>query len=145
MKIRFVLPFCLVLTLLVSASCSKQPLPGPPPHPVHGKVIYKGQPAKRFCVVFTPLDATWKVKFAPAAMTDEKGEFRLRSYHPDDGAPAGEYAVTFQWPDHINTGNEPEPVPEVDQLGGLYSDPKKSNVKIVVHEGDNELEPFVLP
>ena len=78
-------------------------------------------------------------------MTGENGEFRLRSYRPNDGAPKGEYAVTFQWPGHINTGNEPEPAPEVDQLQGLYSDPNKSTFKVVVHEGENELEPFVLP
>jgi hypothetical protein len=145
MKIRLALHFGLPLALLLSAGCSKPPLPGPPPHPVHGKVIYRGQPARGFCVVFTPLDTTWKVKFAPAAMTGENGEFRLRSYRPNDGAPKGEYAVTFQWPDHINTGNEPEPAPEVDQLQGLYSDPNKSTFKVVVHEGENELEPFVLP
>lgn len=146
MKLRSALSFCLTLALLLATGCRKPPPPpGPPAHPVHGKVLYQGRPAKGFCVIFTPLNATWKVKFAPAAMTDENGEFQLRSYQPGDGAPAGDYAVTFQWPDHINTGNEPEPAPEVDQLGGRYSDPKKSQFKAVVHEGENSLEPFVLP
>jgi hypothetical protein len=135
----------LTIVLLVPAGCSKTPLPGPQPFPVHGKVVYRGQPAKKFRVAFCPLFEQGKLRFAPSAVTDETGEFRLRSYGPDDGAPPGEYAVTFQWPDHINMGNEPDPVPEVDQLEGRYSDPKQSKFKVVVHEGENQLEPFVLP
>ena len=112
---------------------------------MHGKVLYQGQPAKGWRVAFYPLSEQGKLKFAPSAVTDDKGEFRLRSYSPGDGAPLGEYAVTFQWPQHVNTGDEPEPVPEVDQLQGRYSDPRTSRLKVVVHEGDNALEPFRLP
>ena len=86
-----------------------------------------------------------RAQFAPSAVTDDNGEFRLQSYHPDDGAPVGEYAVTFTWPQHVNTGDESDPVPEVDQLRGLYSDPRKSRFKVTVREGENTLEPFVLP
>ncbi len=139
------LHFCLALALLAPAGCSSRPLPGPQPYPVHGKVLYQGQPAKGWRVAFYPLSEQRKLRFAPAAVTDDKGEFRLRSYAPGDGAPLGEYAVTFQWPQHVNTGDEPEPVPEVDQLQGRYSDPRTSRWKVVVHEGDNALVPFVLP
>jgi hypothetical protein len=144
MRSKF-LPFSVGLLLLMAAGCRKAPpLPGPQPYPVHGKVVYRGQPAKGFRVTFYPLFEQGKLRFAPAATTDATGEFRLRSYHPDDGAPKGEYAVTFQWPDHLNTGDEPDPAPEVDQLQGLYNDPKTSKFKATVHEGENELEPFVL-
>lgn len=73
--------------VLVAASCSKPRLPGPQPYPVHGKVVYRGQPAKGFRVTLYPLYEQGKLRFAPAAMTDAKGEFRVRSYHPDDGTP----------------------------------------------------------
>jgi 5-hydroxyisourate hydrolase-like protein (transthyretin family) len=144
MKSRF-LSICAGAAVLIATGCGKPPLPGPPPCPVHAKVVYRGQPAKGFRVTFYPLFKQGKTRFAPAALTDAVGEFRLQSYHRDDGAPKGEYAVTFAWPNHINTGEEADPLPEVDQLEGRYSDPKKSQFKIVVHEGENELPPFVLP
>ena len=135
----------MVFFLLLSASCSKPKLPGPQPYPVHGKVLYQGQPARRFRVVFYPLVEQKKLRFAPAAITDENGEYRLGSYASADGAPAGEYAVTFQWPKQIVGSQESDPVPEVDQLQGRYSDPKKSLLKVTVREGENELKPFLLP
>ena len=130
--------------LLVATSCGKSSYPGPRPYPVHGKVTYQGQPAKKFRVTFYPLKEFEKVRFAPAAVTDENGEFRLRSYDPDDGAPAGQYAVTCTWPRRLNTINEPDAGPEVDRLGGKYADPKKSAIRVTVREGKNELEPFAL-
>ncbi len=136
--------FGLVAMSILAASCSKPPLPGPQPHPVHGSVMYRGQPAKGFRVIFYPLSEQGKRKFAPSAITNDSGEFRLCSYHPDDGAPTGEYAVTFSWPQHINTGDESDPEPEVDRLRGAYSDPRKSRLKVTVREGENALEPFVL-
>jgi hypothetical protein len=143
MQLRFP-SFMLAIFLFFSAGCEKAPLPGPIPYPVQGKVIYKGQPAKGFRVAFYPLGEQGKLGFAPSAVTDEKGEFHLSSYAPDDGAPTGEYAVTFQWPQHVNTGEESDPVPEVDQLHGLYNNPQKSRFKITVHEGENAINPFVL-
>ena len=137
---------CLTTVLCVLASCSKPPLPGPQPYPVHGTVSYRGQPAKGFRVAFHPLKAWVGAQFAPSAVTDDNGQFRLQSYHTDDGAPVGEYAVTFTWPQHVNTGDESDPMPEVDQLRGLYNDPRKSRFKVTVRaEGKNTLEPFVLP
>jgi hypothetical protein len=132
--------------VFVLAGCSgPEPLPGPQPHPVHGKVVYRGQPAQGFRVAFYPLGQQDGPTFAPSAMTDQKGHFRLRSYQPDDGAPAGEYAVTFQWPQQVNTGDPDDAQPEIDRLRGRLSNPRTSRFHVTVHEGENELEPFVLP
>ncbi|HEX3598636.1 MAG TPA: hypothetical protein VHU84_00760 [Lacipirellulaceae bacterium] len=77
-------------------------------------------------------------------MTDANGEYRLRSYEPDDGAPAGEYAVTFTWPQE-EPGSDPADAPKrVDRLRGRYGDPKKTALKVTIHEGDNDLPPFDL-
>ena len=115
MRSRFQ-PLCVVMVLLLSAGCSKPPLPGPIPYPVHGKVTYQGRPIQGFRVTFFPVKQLGKVQFAPSAVTDDNGEFHLRSYHPDDGAPQGEYLVTFTWPRHLNTIDEPDAGPEVDQF-----------------------------
>jgi 5-hydroxyisourate hydrolase-like protein (transthyretin family) len=133
---------CLYVTivLLLTTGCSKpSPLLGPAPHPVHGKVIYQGKPARGFRVTLYPLQEFEKAKFAPSAVTDDNGEFTIRSYQPSDGAPPGEYAVTFSWPKHLNSG-----ATEVDQLQGRYSNPRASRFKVAVCEGENAFDPFVL-
>jgi hypothetical protein len=131
--------------LLVLAGCGQPMAPaGPQPYPVRGKVLDQGKPAVGFHVAFHPL-AQWDgPKFAPSATTDENGEFQLRSYEPGDGAPVGEYAVTFEKLEHIPYADPDDPQPPVDQLRGRYGDPQKSQFKVTVHEGENTLEPFVL-
>jgi hypothetical protein len=144
MKLPFAL-FCSTVVLCLLASCSKPPLPGPQPHPVHGKIVYRGQPAKGFRVTFHTTMAWKGAQFRPSGMTDENGEYRLRSYQSDDGAPAGEYVVTFEWPQQLNTPDLDDAVQRtMDRLQGLYNNPKKSRFKAVVHEGNNEVDPFVL-
>ena len=136
---------CAVASLLfLMTGCGKESLPGPKPFPVRGSVMYRGQPAQKLRLAFFPIKEFEKVRFAPSAITDEKGEFLLRSYKPGDGAPAGDYMVTFVWPDHINTGDENDPTPEVDHFKGFYADPQKSQFRVTIQEGENKLPPFAL-
>ena len=146
MKYRtlMLLSICGAIYSLPTFGCGPRPPSRPQVHPVSGKVLYRGQPAKGLRVTFNALGDQGKLRFAPAAITDDKGEFQLHSYGTNDGAPLGEYAVTFQWPDHINNGMESDPLPEVDRLRNSYGDPKKSRFKVSVHEGQNAVEPFVL-
>jgi len=139
--------FAAVSTLLLAiGGCSESREPSlPPRHPVQGKVMYRGKPASGFRVTFHPLNDIGNLKFAPSAITAPDGTFRLRSYDPDDGAPLGDYAVTFDWPDHLTSSDDPDPVPEVDRLRGAYSDPQRSKLKVTILAGNNELQPFVLP
>jgi hypothetical protein len=67
----------------------------------------------------------------------------LRSYEPDDGAPAGEFKVTVVWPE------SPPPnasgVFEVrDRLRGRYANPKTTELTATVEEGGGALPPFEL-
>lgn len=134
----------LLLSLLLSGCTESRALPLPPRHPVSGKVLYRGQPARGFRVTFHPLQEMSQLQFAPAAITDAEGNFRLRSYEPDDGAPLGDYAVTLEWPDHLVQADDPDPKPEVERLRGAYSDPQRSRIKVTVTVGPNELQPIVL-
>lgn len=118
---------------------------GPPPTPVHGKVTYRGQPAVGFRVMFYPAKELERARFAPSTVTDENGEYKLRSYRQGDGAPPGEYVVTFTWPKHLHTiEDDGGGAPEVDQLNGRYANPRKSTFRVTVTEGENELPPFEL-
>jgi hypothetical protein len=131
------------MIVMLVAGCNRQPaVNGPVPHPVCGKIVYKGQPAQKFHVAFHPVTKWQGVQFAPATNTDDNGEFQLQSYHPGDGAPVGEYLVTFSWPDPPLTPDND--APSVDKLQGRYADPKKSKYRVTIHEGKNVLEPFVL-
>jgi hypothetical protein len=137
---------CLIAAWLVLAGCGSQAkLPGPQPHPVHGKVIYQGKPAAGFRVSFNLVAEREGPRFSPTALTNESGEFQLRSYHENDGAPAGDYVVTFAWPQAAVREGDPDDGPALaDRLKGRYDDPRKLQFKVTVHEGDNALEPFEL-
>jgi len=116
----------------------------PPLHPVTGTVKFRGLPAKKFRVIFNPVSDIGRLQFSPSAITDDSGNFKLKSAKPDDGAPAGDYQVTFLWPDHFNTGDEIELKPEVDKLRGAYNNPQQSRFRITVQPGVNTLPPFEL-
>jgi hypothetical protein len=134
------------ITLLVAVGCSKPaPLPGPQPFPVRGTVVYRGKPADGFRVAFHPLSEWEGPRFAPSGVTDAEGKFQLRSYAADDGAPAGDYAVTFTWPQEISSGDPDDAPLVVDRLKGALSNPRESQLKVTIQAGENVLEPFVLP
>jgi hypothetical protein len=134
-----------IFVFVFMAGCRNEvPLPGPVPQPVRGKLTYQGRPARAFRVVFNPINKWEGAQFTPSAVTDENGEFRLCSYKPGDGAPEGEYAVTFTWPKRRNNVDEEDGTPPVDQLQKRYADPKKSVFRVTVKGGDNELATFAL-
>lgn len=137
---------CSLITCLVLAGCGSQPkLPGPQPQLVHGAVLYQGKPAAGFRVSFNPLTVWEGAKFSPSALTNENGEFQLRSYHDNDGAPAGNYAVTFAWPQSVVRDGDPDDaLAQIDRLKGRFANPQKTQFKVTVHEGENALEPFAL-
>jgi hypothetical protein len=137
----FVLAF-----LLIATGCSKVEDGRMEVFPVSGKVTVNGQPAAGAHVVFygaTP-DLTGPGTPAPDGTTDENGEYRLRSYDPEDGAPAGEFKVTVEWPEPIPPNVDQEMYRPKDRLKGRYSNPDKSGLKRTVPEGGGELPPIEL-
>ena len=138
----------LPLTLLACAAmfgCAEPEPLGPAPQAVHGSVAYQGKPASGFRVTFHPQFDLGERQFAPSAMTDAEGKFTLTSYKSGDGAPAGKYAVTIEWPHVINTGDEHDAQPTVDRLKGRFANPAKSAWNVDVAPGENRLEPFQIP
>jgi hypothetical protein len=135
----------IVCILTFIAGCSETTVPrGPEAYPVKGKVMYRGKPAEGFRVAFHPLEPWNGAQFAPSGTTNAAGEFAIHSYKEDDGAPAGDYVVTFSWPQEISTG-DPDDAPRiVDRLRGALASPQKSNLRVTIVKGENSLEPFVL-
>jgi hypothetical protein len=115
--------------------------------PVSGKVLAAGQPAEGAKVVFYPEDPQLQQPGMPVpyAFAGPDGSFRLRSYDPDDGAPAGEYNISVYWPGPPRAGATEEEMKEAkDRLGNRYLDPKKSGLHASIKAGDNELPPLEL-
>lgn len=120
-------------------SCSRGPT-RPPLHPVHGTVTVRGEPAAKAVVVLRPAGGKTDL---PHAEVGEDGTFRIGTYVENDGAAAGEYAVTITWPE---VKKDPVTGDELvqDRLQGRFDAPEKSKLKATVKDDDNALEPFQL-
>jgi hypothetical protein len=114
-------------------------------YPVTGKVLVGGQPAEGAIVTFYAASEEMRERKVPppTATVDASGAFRLSSYEPDDGAPAGEFKVTIVW-------HEPPPPNAVgvfaqkDRLLGRYTNPQTSALTARIEQGGGELPPFQL-
>ena len=108
-----------------------------PAIPVQGKLFYKGsEPAGGAMVVFHPIPADPSpTAIKPIGEVQADGSFSLTTYKSDDGAPAGEYAVTVIWlekPSGPRLGEKRGLAK--DRLEGRYSDPATPKLKATVNE-----------
>jgi hypothetical protein len=132
---RLAWPGLACLLLLLSGCRSKE---GTPCHPVRGKVLFRGKPAENVDVFFHPAGEADPKAPRPHGKTDASGEFQLTTRRLYDGAPEGEYLVTFFWASAENV-EEPD-----DRLRRRYQNPRASRWRVKVKPGDNEIEPFRL-
>ncbi|HBE66585.1 MAG TPA: hypothetical protein DDW52_00415 [Planctomycetaceae bacterium] len=100
--------------------------------PVTGVIHVDGEPAEGIHIKFHPkegvdTDQTTETK----AISDAEGKFTASTYELNDGAPVGEYTLTFEWlklnPVSMQFGD--------DQLRGKYSKPDKSEHSVTVASG----------
>jgi hypothetical protein len=115
---------------------------GPRLYPVKGSVRINGEPVKGVNVMFTPVAPIEGATdpLSPAAVTGKDGTFRLMSFKPGDGAPAGDYQVTVIYP--MNRYNKF--LSGVDRLKGKFANPKTSGLIAKVEPTSNDLPPFDL-
>jgi len=68
----------------------------------------------------------------PQGFTNPDGTIRISTYEEGDGAPAGEYNVTFSWQEYnlISRGFSGP-----DKLNKKYSDPKTTPIKLSLGQG----------
>lgn len=115
-------------------------------YPVDGVVQVRGEPLEGAELVFYPVAESLKGPGMPipAGTTDENGKYQLRSFDPEDGAPAGEFKVTIFWPEPIPSNVDQEMYQPKDRLKGRYSDPNTSPLTATVEEGGGTLPAFEL-
>jgi hypothetical protein len=136
---------CLALLLpaLACAACSSKDTL----HEVHGTVLAKKAPAKGVTVTFHPKGKSDINIVRPVGFTDESGRFTLTTGERP-GAVAGEYIVTFIWPEEAVKPNKSfsteAPDTGRDRLDGAYANPQKSSFHVQIKGGKNDLEPFHL-
>ncbi|HEY3968415.1 MAG TPA: hypothetical protein VGM05_27960 [Planctomycetaceae bacterium] len=133
----------LCLALNLCAGCSDRVSP-PTTVPVSGKVLLNGEPVAGIRVKMHPMFNMGRIEWGVVGETGPTGEFTLGTGAPGNGAPPGEYVVTFTKP-RIASDLEHNGVEiEVDDFEGKYNDPDNSDWTVTITDGDNELEPFLL-
>jgi len=134
-------PVLLALVCAVAAGCGGGGIKAPRTAPVAGTVLKGGKPAAGVKVTFHPKFDMGAVKFAPSGLTDTNGRFTLNTAAANDGAPPGEYTVTFEL---LKAGTDKRGLDvDVDVWKGKYADPATGKAA-QIRDGDNNLEPFRL-
>ena len=95
----------------VAAGCGGNTLSAPGAVPVKGQVQVKGKPLAGVLVTFHPKFNIGAVKFKPSGLTDKDGRFTISTAAPYDGAPPGEYTVTFTFPRAASDRKTRSPAP----------------------------------
>ena len=127
-----VLPFAAAFLLSKERRASAEPIL----YAVEGKVLVNGEPAENLNVAFHPQDGD-KNRFCPVGRTNSKGIFHLMTRSGADGAPAGEYSVTFVWPDGLMDECECTDPTLHDRLKGLYAKADQSRFYVRVGSSGN--------
>jgi hypothetical protein len=127
--------FCLFLV-----GCGKKELKQETVYPTKGTIIYNGEPARFVVVRFVSVG---KGGAEATAVTNEQGEFELRTYSNEDpdGAPPGEYKVVIEGYDPLKSGGAPKgakPPTKVDKT-------VESKETYTVKEDENELGEIKVP
>src|SRR4029079_14067748 len=131
-----------LLTCVIAAGCGGGgSIKAPRTSQSAGTVLKGGKPAVGVKVTFHPKFEMGAVKFTPSGMTDRNGGFTLSTAAANDGAPPGDYTVTFELL-KAGTNNRGLDV-EVDVWKGKYAD-SANGKPVQIQEGENNLEPFRL-
>ena len=109
-------------------------------YPVSGEVFVNGKPAQGALIHLHPRD---RENCPPAfAAVQADGYFQITTFSSNDGAAAGDYAVTITWNDERR--EDGETIYSADKLGDLYSKAETSGLVASVKSGKNELPRFDL-
>lgn len=135
-----------IFTATIASSCGKSTRPEVkgklPLFPVTGKLLTDGQPMPGAELLFYPVHEFPKeaAKQLPRATVDADGSFKVSTYAPDDGAPAGDYRVTVSWKGpvegHMN-GEQVADLPE--KVPFTVQNPRTTKLKVQVKEEQNTL------
>lgn len=110
--------------------------------PVKGTVTFKGQQMPGALVAFHPKTPLGDGVPTPRASIAKDGTFAVSTYDGNDGAPAGEYVLTFQWYKLLKNGGDVVAGPNV--IPPKLGNPATSTATVTIVEGENNLPPIKL-
>ena len=120
------------LALLLSAGCSRHyedkfSRARPPVFKTTGSVTWNGEPAAGALVTLQ----SQSHNLAASGKTDAKGQFTLTTWRPDDGAVAGDHAVSIE--NVVIPGYTSDGLPiEINVMPQTYQDPKTSGLNATI-------------
>ena len=126
----------------LAVGCDGGGISAPRTAPVSGTVLVKGKLTAGVKVTFHPQFDMGSVKFTPNGETNKNGLFNLSTAASGDGAPPGNYVVTFELT-RAGADKNGQDI-DIDMWKGKFADPAKSSFKVSVKDGDNVLEAFKL-
>ncbi len=114
--------------------------------PVSGVVTFSGQQIPDATLVLHPVTppADGKSFYSPRAVVGPDGAFEFTTYRKGDGAPAGEYNVSFSWLGPLEGLDEDEQDLLPEQMPRRLTRPETSGISVTVKEGVNELAEITL-
>ncbi len=135
-----------VLLLLVLTGCGGTKDPWKDKRPkttaVSGRVTYKGNPLDEAVITFHADSGN----VTSYGRTDQKGQFKLTTFEPDDGATIGSHKVAIQKFENLPLPEDPEAAPRAGPkaepkslIPERYGNVKSSTLTAAVSEdGENE-------
>ena len=128
----------LFLIILVSmlTGCTRSEYPNET-YPVSGRIqTVDGTPASDVRVTLHSEKLISEGEpFRPSGMTDDQGIFKLTTYETHDGAPAGDYAITFRWATPQKSLLDPLPK---DKLDNRFAMPTENSLTCKVIASDKQ-------
>lgn len=113
----------------------------PRAYPVSGTVLVKGKAIAGVKVSFHAQFKMGAYNFTPFGVTDKEGRFTVTTRTANDGAPPGDYHLTFE---KFQAGSDKNGQDiDIDVWKGKYGDPARGE-KVTIASGDNVLGPFQL-
>ncbi len=128
--------FLLLIIVPFLTGCTRSDYPNET-YPVSGRVqTTDGDPA---AFVRVTLHSSTLIAegdpFRPSGMTDDDGTFRLTTYETHDGAPAGNYAMTFRWAKPQETLLDPI---SKDRLRNQFARPTEKSLTCEIVETESQ-------
>lgn len=144
-------PLCSLLTLAVIvlfSGCGGSDIPANRPKtvPVNGIIKQKGTPIAGVTVAFIPSTSN---AIGAVGVTNEKGEFRLMTFAPGDGAVPGPYKVTLtksvvEGGELTEDSSAKSTAVTKHLINSKYANPNSSGFAVNVEEGKENHFPFDL-
>lgn len=110
--------------------------------PVTTKVLFDGQPLPGAFVVLHPKSGVDAKAIKPHGYVDQEGNFKATTYKAGDGAAIGEFAVTVELRQPVESADGPVLGPNV--LPQRYANPHTTDLVIKVAKGQTETPPLYL-